>query len=116
MPKSKKFEKPIRKQLIPETTPEGREQQLIGLAMDCVERRLMEGTASATETVHFLKLASSHTKLEEEKLRHENAMLEAKTKAIESLEENRKLMIKALNAMRDYRGFDPELGEEDDFE
>ena len=52
----------------PATTPQGREDQLISLAIDLAEKQLREGTASAQVTTHFLKLASSKEKLEREKL------------------------------------------------
>ena len=52
----------------PATTLEGREDQLIAAAMDLVERRIAEGTASAQETVHFLKLGSVRNQLEQNKL------------------------------------------------
>ena len=48
----------------PALTPEARENQLISLAIDLVEQRLIDGTASAQETTHFLKLASRKAKLE----------------------------------------------------
>ena len=37
----------------PALTPEARENQLIALAVDLVEKRLIEGTASSQETTHF---------------------------------------------------------------
>ena len=47
-----------KKALRPAITPEGREKQLISLAMDLAEQRLLDGTASAQEVTHFLKLGS----------------------------------------------------------
>ena len=55
-----------RKPMRPALTPEARENQLISLAIDLVEQRLIDGTASAQETTHFLKLASRKAKLEAE--------------------------------------------------
>ena len=37
----------------PALTPEARQNQLIALATDLVEKRLIEGTASSQETTHF---------------------------------------------------------------
>lgn len=37
----------------PVTSDEAREQQLVSLALDLVEKRLREGTASSQETTHF---------------------------------------------------------------
>ena len=52
--------------LRPALTPEARENQMAALAMDLVEQRLRDGTASSQETTHFLKLVSSKAKLEQE--------------------------------------------------
>ena len=38
----------------PALTPEARENQMIALAVDLVEQRLLDGTASSQETTHFL--------------------------------------------------------------
>ena len=52
----------------PATSPEAQEQYMINLAMQLVERRLREGTASSAETTHFLKLATMKADLEKKKL------------------------------------------------
>lgn len=88
----------------PALTPEARENQMIALAMDLVEQRLRDGTASSQETTHFLKAASNKHKLELERLRLENKLVEAKTKAIENAEEVKVLYEEALRAMRRYGG------------
>jgi len=90
----------------PASTPEGRENQLVSLAHDLVEKRLREGSASAQETVHFLKLGSSRERLEQERLRHENQLMQVKREAIESQKVVEELYLKALNAMRAYSGQD----------
>lgn len=92
----------------PAKTPEGREQQLTELAMNLVEQRLRDGTASSAETVHFLRVASTREKLEEAKLKHETEMIQAKSKAIASMEDTKKLMQEALSAMKSYQGIDEE--------
>lgn len=56
----------------PTLSPEVRENQMISLAMDLVEKRLREGTASSAETTHFLKLATVKSELEKKKLEAEN--------------------------------------------
>lgn len=104
MPRKKALERSISPKRPPAKTPEGREQQMISLAVDLAEAQLRNGTASSQVIVHYLKLASTREKLEQEKIRHENAMLEAKTKAYENSEDVKKLMEDALNAMRTYSG------------
>ena len=53
-----------RKKRRPALSPEARENQLIALAVDLVEQRLIDGTASSQETTHFLKLGSTKNQLE----------------------------------------------------
>ena len=98
--------------LRPALNPDARESQMIALAMDLVEQRLRDGTASSQETTHFLKLASPKNKLEQERIRLENKHLEAKTKALADAEEIKVLYEDAIKAMRRYAGH----GDEDDYE
>ena len=88
----------------PAMTPEARENQLIAMAYDLVEQRLLNGTATSQETTHFLKLGSMKARLEAEKLRKENELLEAKTEALQSAKRVEELYSEALNAMRAYSG------------
>lgn len=88
----------------PVLTPEARENQLISLAMDLVEQRLRDGTASSQETVHFLKLGSSKEKLEQQILAEQKKLVVAKTSAIESQERIDELYANAIKAMRTYSG------------
>ena len=88
----------------PATTPEGREKQLISQAMDLVEQRILDGTASAQETIHFLKLATSREQLEQAKLRKENELLQARVESMASMKNVEELYGQALNAMRQYSG------------
>lgn len=88
----------------PALTPEQRENQMIALSMDLVERRLREGTASSSETVHFLKLASTKEKLEREKEKEEIKLLRAKTESLESMGRIENLYAEAITAMRRYGG------------
>ena len=80
------------------TTPEARENQLISLAVDLAEKQLREGTASSQVISHYLKLGTSREQLEQERLRRENKLLEARVEAIE-----------ALTAMKVYSGRGKEM-------
>lgn len=91
-------------------TPEGRENQLISLAIDNAEKQLLEGTASSQVIVHFLKLASTNNQLEKEKLRRENELLRAKVDAIESEKKTEELYSQAIEAMKKYSGSGVEDG------
>jgi hypothetical protein len=88
----------------PALTPESRENQLISLSVDLAEKQLREGTASSQVITHFLKLGSTKNQLELEKIRHENALLEARTQSLQSAKRVEELYENALNAMKDYSG------------
>ena len=104
MAKSKKTQQSSQKKIRPAVTPEARENQLIALAIDLVEQRLIDGTASSQETTHFLKLAISKAKLEKERLELENELTKAKTKSIQQSDRLEALYIDAIDAMRRYGG------------
>lgn len=105
MPKAKpkSSSEPVKK-VRPALTPEARENQLISLAVDLVEQRLLDGTASSQETTHFLKLGSTKNRLEMDKLREENRLLQAKTEALQSAKRVEELYSEAISAMRRYSG------------
>lgn len=88
----------------PATTPEGRENQLISLAVDLTEKQLRNGTATSQVITHYLKLGSTREKLEQERLSQENQLLEAKIEAMASVKRIEELYETALNAMRSYAG------------
>jgi hypothetical protein len=90
----------------PAKTLEGRENQLIVAAMDLVEKRIHQGTASAQETVHFLKLGSVTSQLQNDKLRSENEVLKTRVKEMESRGSSEGLYAEALAAFRGYSGQD----------
>jgi len=88
----------------PATTPEGRENQLVSMAVDLVQQRMQQGTASAQEIVHFLKLGSTREQLEQDRLRRENELLTAKVENLASAKNIEKLYSDAISAMRSYQG------------
>lgn len=100
----------------PATTIEGRNNQLIAAAFDLVERRLHDGSASAQETVHFLRMGTINQRLQEEKLKHESLVLETRVKEMEARSSGEELMAKALDAFRGYSGQVPIDPEEDEYE
>lgn len=86
----------------PALTPEARQNQLIALATDLVEKRLIEGTASSQETTHFLKLATQEAKLKVKILEKQEELISAKTEAIKSSQRTEELYRDAIVAMRQY--------------
>ena len=92
------------RQIRPALTPEARQNQLIALATDLVEKRLIEGTASSQETTHFLKLATQEAKLKVKILEKQEELISAKTEAIKSSQRTEELYRDAIIAMRQSRG------------
>lgn len=86
----------------PALTPEGRENQLISLAIDVAEKQMIEGTASSQVITHFLKLGSTKAQIELEKIKRENELLVAKTEAMQSAKRIEELYENALSAMKSY--------------
>lgn len=99
----------------PALTPEAREQQLISLAVDLVEKRLREGTASSQETTHFLKQATSKYRLELQNLELNKALTEAKAEALRSQKRSEEMFAEAIKAFRSYSGQGGDQDEEFDY-
>ena len=90
----------------PAKTPEAREQQMISAAIDLAEKQILAGTASSQVIVHYLKLGTPREELEREKLRRENALLEARVEDIKSAGRIEELYRDAIVAMRGYGGLE----------
>jgi hypothetical protein len=88
----------------PALTPEARENQLVSLAVDLAEQQLRDGTASSQVITHYLKLGSTREKLERERLKMENDLIQAKTEAMKSAQRIEELYSEAISAMRSYSG------------
>jgi hypothetical protein len=102
----------------PAITDESRESQLVSDAMDHADKQIREGTASSQVLTHFLKLGSSRERLEQEKLRRENELLQSKVEAMASAKRVEELYAAALQAMRSYAGEETEAtdAEFDDYD
>lgn len=99
----------------PAVTEEGRETQMVSLAIDLAERQLEAGTASSQVITHYLKLGSTREKLEQERLRRENLLLDSKVEQMASAGRIEALYQEALDAMRLYSGNSPLSEESEDF-
>lgn len=97
----------------PATTPEGRENELISAAHDLAEEQIRNGQASSQVITHFLKLGSSRERLEQERIAHENELLQVKREALQRADRMESLMIEAVNAMRSYQGDTSAISDED---
>lgn len=92
----------------PALSPEARENQMISYAEDLAEQQMLDGTASPSIIVHYLKLGAlkEKTKLELAKLEAENRLLTAKTESINASRQNDQLYQDAIDAMKRYSGRD----------
>lgn len=88
----------------PVRTAEAREQQLIGLAVDLVEKRLINGTASAQEVTQLLRMGDQKAKLERQELEKKIELLEAKIKAIQSTRMEESFYAEVVKAVKEYQG------------
>jgi hypothetical protein len=85
-------------------TPEDREAQMVGLAYDLAEKRIRNGTASAQEVTHFLKLGSTRERLEQARLEGELELQKAKVEAMGSTKKLEALYKEAMDAFLGYQG------------
>jgi hypothetical protein len=93
-----------RPQSRPAISPQDRENQLVLLATELAEEQMREGTASAQVISHYLKLGSTREQLEQERLRYETKLLEARTQQISDAARMEELYANAINAMKTYQG------------
>lgn len=94
----------------PATSLEGRENQLITLAVNLAEEQLRSGTASSQVITHYLKLGTTRERLEQERLRQENELARAKREKIQADAHADEVYAEALAAFRSYSGY----GDEED--
>lgn len=112
----KKTDKRPKAPLRPAISLEGRENQMISLAMDLAEEQLRNGTATSQVITQFLKLGTTRELLEQDRLRQENEMLRAKIKQIDSQSGLEDMYKAALDAMREYSGGGPAYDDDDEDE
>lgn len=107
---ARKKSEPLKPVGSPATTPEARENQLVGLAFDRVEQQILEDKASPQVLTHFLRLESEREKraLENARLRKEVEKLEAQIGQMGSVEAQNELYEKALTAFARYQGTEEE--------
>lgn len=104
---------PTKRKRPPATTPEGRENQLVSLAVDLAEKQLEDGTASSQVITHYLKLGSTREQLEQERLMRENELLKARVEQLASAKRIEELYETALSAMKTYAGQTPNVLDEE---
>ena len=88
----------------PAISPEARMSQLVGLAVDCAEQQLRDGTASSQVITHFLKYATKEKELEMQILEKQKDLISAKTEAIQAQKRSDEMFAEAIRAIRGYQG------------
>jgi hypothetical protein len=88
----------------PAISPESREGELASAAYDLAEQQILSGTASSQVITHFLKMGSTRERLEQQRIEHENQLLEVKREQIQSQQRIEELYMDAIQAMRSYGG------------
>lgn len=91
---------PIR--LPPARSRERRVQQLVGYAEQLLEKRLLDGTASPTETTAILRLGSEMELVNIERVRAHTEYLHAQKAKAESETVREELFTQAMEAMKRY--------------
>lgn len=85
-------------------SPEEAERMAIVAAMDIATQQILDGTASNSVILHFLKLGSSRERLEQARLEADTTLAKAKVSALESAARTEELVQEALAAFKVYSG------------
>lgn len=96
----------------PATSPEGRETELAAAAYDLAAEQIEQGTASSQVITHFLKAGSMRERLEQQRIAHENELLQVRRENLEAQTRIEELYAEAIGAMRSYAGAAPEAPDE----
>jgi len=96
----------------PSLSPEVRMNQMISLAFDLLEQRLLDGTATSQEVTTLIKHGTRKSKLENQKLESEIELANAKATNLKSVEDIEALYRDAMKAFSGYQGKEEDEDEE----
>lgn len=85
-------------------TPEEHESLLISKSLNLIERQIDDGSVSSTVLSIYAKAGTERDRLEKERLRRENAVLNKKLETMEAAVDVKNLMTDALSAFKGYEG------------
>ena len=74
------------------------------MALDRIEERMLNCTASGQEYVQFIRMASSKSRAENEKLKLELDLVKAKTENLRLQQRNEEMFSNAIAAFKRYSG------------
>lgn len=103
--KRKVVSQPSLPEFPPAMSDEERDIQMGNLAYAAAEKRMRDGTASSSEIVYFLKQVSQQQRLENEQLRKQNELLQARIADIESNRKSEELYEKVIASLKEYSGY-----------
>lgn len=90
------------RQMRPARTPGNREKQLINLAYDTMEQRMLDGSVSSAELVYLAKQGNRKTMLELENLEMQNKLIAAKIESMDAERLTAEAYQEAIAAMKGY--------------
>ncbi len=90
------------------------ENAMVAQATRLAYQQLCDGTASSQVIVHYLKLGTQKEKMEQDILKKQAKLLDAKTESIKDQKKSEKLYQDALNAFRTYSGQRQEVDENEE--
>ena len=115
MGRKKQTPSPDEKYVLPAyESEEALENAMIAQATRLAYQQLCDGTASSQVITHYLKLGSTKERIEQEMLRKQVSLIDAKTESIKDQKKSEKLYQEALNAFRTYSGQRQEVDEDED--
>lgn len=97
----------------PALSREAREKQLINLAYNEAERRILDGTATSQLLCEFLKRDTATSDVERRLLEKELELKNAKIEALETAKRTEELYSEAMKAMKRYSGNDDNYNGDD---
>lgn len=83
---------------------EARMSKLTSMALDLIEERLANGTATSQETTYFLRYHGREADLKEQLLEKQVQLMEAKTENLKAQQRTEERYANAIAAMRRYSG------------
>lgn len=102
----------VKRKRLPAVTIEGRENQLISLAVDEAEKRIENGTASDSLLIHYLRQGTTRMQLEKAKLEAEIELSRTKADSLNESRATQEMYEQAMKAFQVYTG----NGSDEDYE
>lgn len=88
----------------PALTPEARQMQLVNLAYDLLEKRLLDGSATSQEVTTMIKYGTTKAQLELDIMRSQRDLMDAKRESINASMQNDEMFKEAIRMMGIYSG------------